>query len=564
MTKKDVVTVGISRVHNSAVTLLVNGELIFHIENERLSNIKYDAYPFHVLAKLPQYVNHVDQICLAGVGKSVPAECFTDHDIYTTFITRLNKEFFSNKVEVHDLWSDHHKLHAACAFYNSGFDKALCIIKDGMGSDVYLDDPMFISGSYGRESASVFTAEYPAKFNLVENHVVVPFNGAVSIDNSFISNHLSEAMAFQKTSIQFGFHTLDAGKVMGMSSYGVDDSNIPPIYDKFGFINRELFVIDNCDLTTTRLNIEKFPYLDTDNFQIQANFARALQLACQESIKHYILTMSKKTGHTNICLSGGFFLNCVANYAILNDLPNNINVYVEPISSDAGTSIGAAKLVWHETTNDTTIRPLKSIYQGLTHQYTVNDVHISAKGMQVITTNVEHVANLLSERKIVAIYQNSSEAGPRALGNRSILFDPRDPDGKDYINTIKKREWFRPFAGSVLIEEADNWFDMRGLSSSPFMMFAVNVLESKKKIVPAITHIDNTCRIQTVSVDQNKNFYNLISSFNEITGVPILFNTSFNLAGDCIVETLNDAIHTLKNSGVDYLYLPEFDLLISK
>jgi carbamoyltransferase len=169
----------------------------------------------------------------------------------------------------------------------------------------------------------------------------------------------------------------------------------------------------------------------------------------------------------------------------------------------------------------------------------------------------------LSEEKIVAIYQGSSEAGPRALGNRSILFDPRVIDGKDKVNVVKNREWFRPFAGSVLVEKAKEWFDMRGLEESPFMMYAVNVLEDKKLFIPAITHVDGTCRVQTVSKEQNKNFYKLIEEFYKITNVPIIFNTSFNLAGDCIVETIEDAISTLNSSKIDYLYLPEFNYLIS-
>jgi carbamoyltransferase len=172
------------------------------------------------------------------------------------------------------------------------------------------------------------------------------------------------------------------------------------------------------------------------------------------------------------------------------------------------------------------------------------------------------VAKLISEQNIVALYQGRSEAGPRALGNRSIVYDPRDPNGKDFVNLVKQREWFRPFAGSVLHEETNKWFDMRGLEESPHMMYAVNVLQPEK--IPAVTHVDNTCRVQTVKQDQNQHYYNLISAFNEITGVPILFNTSLNLAGDCIAETIDDALGVIRNSSIKYLYLPEFGLLITK
>jgi carbamoyltransferase len=178
-------------------------------------------------------------------------------------------------------------------------------------------------------------------------------------------------------------------------------------------------------------------------------------------------------------------------------------------------------------------------------------------------TSSKEVADLLSKGKIIALYQGRSESGPRALGNRSILFDPRVKNGKDIVNKVKQREWFRPFAGTVLYEYAGEWFDLRGLKESPFMMYAVNVHENKQNLIPSIVHVDGSCRIQTLTRNQNKNYYDLINEFYKITGVPILFNTSFNLAGDCIVETLEDAQKTLANSDIDYLYLPEFNLLFN-
>jgi len=172
------------------------------------------------------------------------------------------------------------------------------------------------------------------------------------------------------------------------------------------------------------------------------------------------------------------------------------------------------------------------------------------------------VSKLISNRNIVAFFQGKSEAGPRALGNRSFLYDPRDKKGRDYVNKVKRREWYRPFAGSILIEHVNEWFDMRGLEQSPYMMYAVNVLEDKCEKIPSILHVDNTCRVQTVSKSQNLHYYNLIKSFYDETGVPILFNTSFNLAGEPLVETLDDAIHTLERCDVKYLYLPEKEELI--
>jgi carbamoyltransferase len=177
----------------------------------------------------------------------------------------------------------------------------------------------------------------------------------------------------------------------------------------------------------------------------------------------------------------------------------------------------------------------------------------------------DNISEIISKRNIVAIFQGRSEAGPRALGNRSILYDPRDPNAKNYVNIIKKREWFRPFAGTILLECANEWFDMASLNESPFMSYAIEVLSDKKNLIPGIVHVDNTCRIQTVTEKQNYHYYHLIKSFYKKTSIPVLFNTSFNLGGETMVETIEDAIDTLKRSQIEYLFLPEkMQLLIEK
>jgi carbamoyltransferase len=168
----------------------------------------------------------------------------------------------------------------------------------------------------------------------------------------------------------------------------------------------------------------------------------------------------------------------------------------------------------------------------------------------------EKSVEYLIDQKVVALFQGQSEWGPRALGNRSILFDPRNPNGKEIINRIKKREWFRPFAGTIMLEHVHDYFEMLTLKESPYMSFAVQAKEKSIKEVPSIIHVDNTCRIQTVTREQNKHFYELIEEFYNRTGVPILFNTSFNLAGEPLVETLEDAIDTVNRSEIDYIYVP--------
>jgi len=169
---------------------------------------------------------------------------------------------------------------------------------------------------------------------------------------------------------------------------------------------------------------------------------------------------------------------------------------------------------------------------------------------------IEAVQHII-DGKIVAIFQGQSEWGPRALGNRSILFDPRNPDAKDIVNKVKRREWYRPFAGTIMLEYANDYFEMATIKESPWMSYAIPAKQRAKELVPGIIHADGTCRIQTVTREQNKHFYDLIEEFYKQTGIPILFNTSFNLAGEPLVETLEDAENTVSRSDINYLYKPE-------
>jgi carbamoyltransferase len=164
---------------------------------------------------------------------------------------------------------------------------------------------------------------------------------------------------------------------------------------------------------------------------------------------------------------------------------------------------------------------------------------------------------IINDSQIVAIFQGAGEWGPRALGNRSILFDPTNLEAKQIVNSVKKRENYRPFAGSVMLEHAHDWFHMLQLKDSPWMSFAIKAKDIAYEKIPTLVHADGTCRIQTVTEEQNKNYYNLIKGFYERTGVPIIFNTSFNLGGEALVETIEDAIDTCNRSEINYLYVPE-------
>ena len=240
-----------------------------------------------------------------------------------------------------------------------------------------------------------------------------------------------------------------------------------------------------------------------------------------------------------------------------------MNIYCEPISHDGGTSIGGAKKLYTELTQgQITFGRQSSIYYG--PQYNP-DTYLDDIGddVKVSDTSYDDIANLIREGNIVTIFQGRSEGGPRALGNRSILFDPTIKDGKDLVNEVKKREFFRPFACSIKKENVHEWFDLAGMEESPHMMYAVEALEGVADKIPSVIHVDNTCRVQTVTVEQNEHYYNLIDAFEKLSGVPILFNTSFNLGGEPLVETIEDAIETLETSDIKYMYLPELQKLVT-
>tara|TARA_R100000995_G_scaffold55288_1_gene27203 strand:- start:1358 stop:1888 length:531 start_codon:yes stop_codon:yes gene_type:complete len=174
-----------------------------------------------------------------------------------------------------------------------------------------------------------------------------------------------------------------------------------------------------------------------------------------------------------------------------------------------------------------------------------------------ICSNKYEALQVILDQKILAIFHGSSELGPRALGKRSFLFDPRNDNAKQIVNKVKKRENYRPFAATIMLEYAKEWFNMENINESPYMLYVFEPLSHKKDIIKSIIHVDNTCRLQTVTRKQNKFFYDLIKIFYEETKVPLLFNTSFNLAGAPLVETLEDAFKTIKNSKINNIYLPK-------
>jgi carbamoyltransferase len=540
---------GISRHHNGAICLIHDGNVIFYLEEDRLSKIKYDGFCQLVFNKVLDYTDKLDYVALAGYDPVDYNFEFLEFNVYFLLLVKLR--LIHSPDQIIDLSQNHHLCHASCGFYNSGFDSAVVVVIDGAGSIYALEDDCI-----GRETSSIIEFSYPAKFNARFKNIVTTSASrklAYEVPPSCelnISSNLDIGKAYQTVSVHQGFDIYECGKTMGWASYGQDDTNIPETYID-NIANMQLF---NHDRT---LNVEQHPYISSDDFQIQANLSKNIQEHTQQQALELIKKAISVTGNKNVILTGGYALNCTANYYIRKNLPTDINLYVEPISHDGGTSIGAAKLVYHNESKDNKIHPLDTLFLGPT-----NSLAFELKDNETATTVAPaDIVQLLLDKNIVAMYQGRSEAGPRALGNRSLLFDPRVPNGKDIVNEIKRREVFRPFAASILEEHANEWFDLSGMPNSPFMMYAVDTKKSTE--IPAVVHVDNSCRIQTVNATQVPMFYELIAEFYKQTGVPMLFNTSFNLAGDPLVETVKDAIDTLRRSNIEYLYLPETKTLVT-
>lgn len=586
----------IARGHNAGVCLLKDGKVVFAIEEERFSRHKYDGGPLACMVKILEYTDKLDYLVIAhtqSLKDTAGKIDFSGDDVYTGLARKLGlidrKADNHNHPQVIDLSFMHHKLHAACAFYRSGWEDAVALIVDGAGT--------FIPMQYGNENIWVWEVEtivdckYPSQFKtlykhygtkeavtgtMVENLPSDQFGEPGLTHEAIISDRAGITKVYEAVTQYCGWAPIEAGKTMGLFPYGQPNSKIPPLFDatsKVPLSNRNIIVPTYPN--GAKVNAEIFDFLDEfpedpesdiTLMQNRRDLAYACQVETQEQVVRLIKKAAEMSGKKRVVISGGYGLNCVANYYYLKALEGTgIEIYVEPISNDAGTAMGAALMFWHGIENDSTINKLDTLYLGPDNNYATADVVAKAEaaGVEITDATHEDIVKLLRAKNIVTIFQGRSENGPRALGNRSVLFDPTFVDGKDYVNEVKRREYFRPFAGSILHDYVHEWFDLRGKDETPHMMYAVNCQPGIAEKIPSIIHVDGTCRIQTVKREQNPHYYDLIKAYHAETGVPIIFNTSFNLGGEPLVETVEDAIWTLQNSDIEYLYLPEFGKLIT-
>jgi carbamoyltransferase len=341
---------------------------------------------------------------------------------------------------------------------------------------------------------------------------------------------------------------LENGKTMGLASYG-KDQEFPNLFENGRPLDHKFlhgyFVMDGHSTPVYKDYILKItPSVTQENFQFYADYAYQVQKQTQSVVLEMIRYWVNESGIKNVCVTGGYGLNVVANQHYIKNLPD-VNFYFEPLADDSGNSIGSALDLYKNLSGDKNIKPIKhTFFHG-----TVPDIPNTVG----IECDVKMISNFLLGQKTVAVFNGMAESGARALGNRSILFDARNPDAKDIVNNIKKREWYRPFAAMVLEEDFSKYFETLGLSKSEFMTVSFTVVDDS---IPGVTHVDNTCRVQTIS-ENISHIYELLQEFKNQTGTSVLLNTSFNLAGEPLVDTFEDAVRTFNDSELDVLWFPE-------
>jgi len=583
---------GISRGHNAGACLLKDGKIIFSLEEERLTRQKYDGGPYAAMLKVKEYTDKLDYIFIShtqALDQTAGKVDYSGENVYTGLARKMGlidrKANLINHPQVIDLSHSHHKIHAACAFYRSGFDDAVAVVIDGAGT-VY--PAQFAQEQIALwETETIFDCSYPANFKTLYKHLgcrdsIVSFydNDCSSekyneegTHNELITGNAGITKVYEAVTEYCGFSAIEAGKTMGLFPYGKKNSNIPEL-----FTRSQVAPISDRNVIVPRypngamVNSQVYSELqngdseDLTLLQNRRDLAYACQTQTQDMALDVIIKAVKLSGKKKVVFSGGYALNCVANYYFLNRLnEEGIEIFIEPISNDGGTAIGVALWGYYETSQSSEKLNGRDIYLGPEYNYEQSDIEALAEqyGAIVEDADDDKVIETMRNKNIVALFQGRSENGPRALGNRSLMFDPTFKDGKDFVNEIKRREYFRPFAGSILAEDVHEWFDLRGMEDSPHMMYAVSCKDGVEEKIPSIIHVDGSCRIQTVSKEDNPIYHRIISKFKEETGVPIIFNTSFNLGGEPLVETLEDCLWTLQQSDIQYLYLPEYGKMIT-
>jgi carbamoyltransferase len=544
--------------HDSAAALLRDGEIVAACQEERLSRKKHDsAFP----SRAVKYV-----LKEAGIGpEQLDAVGFYDKPLLkfermlSTYIATFPKSFNSFRkaipVWLHEklwvpalirkelrpykgpiLFAEHHMSHAASCFLVSPFEEAAILTVDGVGE--------WATASFG-----------------------VGRSGDITLFKEIRFPH-SLGLLYSAFTYYLGFKVNSAEyKVMGLAPYGK-----PVHYDR---IMKEMVHLNEDG--SFKLNMDYFSYdyglrmtngrfseffggpprkPETWMTEREFDIAASIQKVCEEIVLRMARYIHRETGLTNLCMAGGVALNCVANGRVIRETPFK-NLFVQPAAGDAGGAVGVAHYLYNTIEKQPRGKAWTHAYLGPAYSDAEVAAFLDGAGAKYRTLDdralVGESARLIAQGNVVGWFQGRMEFGPRALGGRSILADPRDARMRDTLNMkIKFREGFRPFAPSVLADKASQWFDID--CDSPYMLLVAQVREGRR-CIPSVTHVDNSARLQTVTRAESPLYYDLIAEFEKLTGVPVIINTSFNVRGEPIVCTPRDAYLCFMRTNMDHLVL---------
>jgi carbamoyltransferase len=575
MSNKHTYVLGINAYdHDVSACLLRDGEIAFAISKERITGEKHDTGFYE---KVVDYCLEAEGISMDDLDVVVrncyilPVEDMEKRLLYDDYPELLDENeriqakknplFCSKSDKV--LTISHHLAHAYSAFAVSPFDEGVVMVVDGVGS--YCSDVMEKytetekSEPLARESESYYIFN-GSEIETLKKIWLKPTRGFLS-DEFYIMPGLGALYSRVSNYIFADWNT--CGEVMGLAPYGRSGQFRPLLEIKDG-------VLEIPDWTD-ELNKPWVPETDQDwedspSKQHWEDMAWQVQHDTEDVLLHRAKWLRETTGAKNLCIAGGVGLNCVANGRIVREAGFD-NVWIQPAAGDDGIAIGCAYYGHLAVLKGQRSFVMK--HANLGRKYT--DDHalkfldkglIRLETKKTPSSNIcRDTAELISEGHVFGWFQGGSEFGPRALGNRSILADPREAKMKDIINEqVKHRQPFRPFAPIVLAERAEEIFE--DCVESPFMLLAMKVRPEWRDKIPAVVHVDGTARVQTVCQDNNERLYKLLKEFDAITGVPVLLNTSFNVKGEPIVEEPQDAVECFLSTGIDYLALQ--DVLIEK
>lgn len=524
-----------------------DGDIAVGVSEERLNRQKYSPGYGAALEYCLEYLDAGPE----EIDRYVFSNCLERPQSVNQVQKQLDERGIDIPRERIVVSESHHLSHAASAFFPSQYDEALILVADHAGNTV--------TGDYGRY-----------EFNGLERTSVYAGNGT---DIELVGRHhdtcsvLGLGTAYRYVTMYLGFRTYkDAGKVMGLASYGDGELSDYRLFDDDWNCLIENNPHNRSAAVRQCLQRQGFDPGERKSdpsspSKLQKEIAWLLQREVERVLVELVDHYAARTGHETLCFAGGVALNCVANERIRRETRIE-RIYVPPAPGDYGQPLGNALYGTYLVGNNERRVELSNAYFGRTYpDAAIKETLEATDGVtyRVADDVQEFVASALANGDLVGHFHGRSEFGPRALGNRSIIADPRDEETKTYVNrNVKFRENFRPFAPTILREYYDEYFDAEWNPPCQFMILAQRVRPSKVDEIPAVVHVNGSSRVQTITREQNARYYDIIDEFYRRTGVPVVLNTSFNLAGEPIVETPQDAVSTFLRSGLDYLVLGDY------